>query len=408
MADRSSLKFLILTRNCVNGNTRFDRGLENRRPGSLAFLQLRIKSDSLSMSQHRIFFLGLLCPLLIFGSITVSGLDAGSMKAAASYSAARKGLSFLVIQDGKVIFENYPDGRSGEQPSAIYSGTKGFWCIAAMAAAQDGILDLNERVADTITEWDSSSDKAEIRVRDLLNFTAGIEPTFSLHGKSIPDRNRYSVRLPAVRARGHSFMYGPSQLQIFSELLRRKLLPRHVTPQEYLTRRVLRPLGIANVDFRVDTEGHPMLASGFRLTAKEWARLGSLILDKGNYNRHQIVRWDYLDECFRPTRINPMFGMGFWLNREADDSGAREVDVERMLEVPWERQNWRESCLCREAPTDLIAAIGSGYQRMFLVPSRHLIIIRQGRDVGNFSDSAFLRLIFRGSGETHGSMAISR
>jgi len=44
---------------------------------------------------------------------------------------------------------------------------------------------------------------------------------------------------------------------------------------------------------------------------------------------------------------------------------AREVDVEKMLELPWERQNWRETCLCREAPRDLIAAIGSGYQRMF-------------------------------------------
>ena len=234
MADRSSLKFLILTRNCVNGNTRFDRGLENRRPGSLAFLQLRIKSDSLSMSQHRILFLGLLCPLLIFGSITVSGLDAGSMKAAASYSAARKGLSFLVIQDGKVIFENYPDGRSGEQPSAIYSGTKGFWCIAAMAAAQDGILDLNERVADTITEWDSSSDKAEIRVRDLLNFTAGIEPTFSLHGKSIPDRNRYSVRLPAVRARGQLFISAVPPVSRHSRPSLRRLLSADFVAKVFL------------------------------------------------------------------------------------------------------------------------------------------------------------------------------
>jgi CubicO group peptidase (beta-lactamase class C family) len=338
---------------------------------------------------------GLFCFFLFFGFEVALGLEAGSLREAASYSAARRGLSFLVIQDGHTIFEDYPNGGSENERCAIYSGTKGFWCVAAMVAAQEGLLDLNERVAHTITEWSSSPDKAEIRVRDLLNFTAGIDPTFSLHGKRIPDRNRYSIQIPAVRAPGQSFMYGPSQLQIFSELLRRKLLSRHLTPQEYLTRNVLRPLGIEGVDFRQDVEGHPMLASGFRLAAKEWARLGTLVLEDGSYKRHPIVREDILHECFRTTRINPMFGMGFWLNREAHDSSVREVDVEKMLEVPWQRQSWRGSCLCKEAPTDMIVAIGSGYQRMLVVPSRHLVIVRQGRDVTNFSDATFLRLIFR-------------
>jgi CubicO group peptidase (beta-lactamase class C family) len=374
----------------------------NRSSRLLAILNPRTISDSFSMYQPNVSSIAFgmlrrsfLCFLLIFGFNAASGLDAGSLKQAASYSAARRGFSFLVIQDGRTIFENYPNGGSENGRLAIYSGTKGFWCVAAMVAAQEGILDLNERVANTITEWNASPDNADIRVRDLLNFTAGIDPTFSLHGKRIPDRNRYSIHLHAVRAPGKSFMYGPSQLQIFSELLRRKLLARHLTPQEFLTRKVLRPLGIGAVDFREDLEGHPMLASGFRLSAREWAGLGALILDGGAHNLHRIVREEYLEECFRTTHINPMFGMGFWLNREARDFDAREVDVEKMLEIPWQRQDWHETCLCKSAPADMIAAIGSGYQRMFIVPSRHLIIVRQGRDVSNFSDATFLRLIFR-------------
>jgi hypothetical protein len=89
-----------------------------------------------------------------------------------------------------------------------------------------------------------------------------------------------------------------------------------------------------------------------------------------------------------------MFGMGFWLNRGG--FGSREVDVEKMLEVPWERQNWRDACLCRVAPRDMISAIGSGYQRMFIVPSMNLVVVRQGRDDSRFSDAHFLRLIFGG------------
>jgi CubicO group peptidase (beta-lactamase class C family) len=332
----------------------------------------------------------------VFCHATSGDFKSASLKAASKYSAARSGFSFLVIQDGRVRYEDYAHGDEADRIVSIFSGTKGFWCVAAAAAVQDGILDFDEPVCDTITEWRSDPDKSDIRVRDLLNFTAGIEPAFSLHGRTISDRNRYSIRLPASRSRGESFIYGPSQLQIFCELLRRKLEPRHLTPQQYLDRRILRVFGIYGVDFREDGKGNPLLASGFRLTARQWAELGELILGKGKYRGRQVVRWDLLAECFRGTHINPMFGMGFWLNRSAPD--GREVDVERMLESPWERQNWREACLCREAPRDMIAAIGSGYQRMFIVPSRNVIIVRQGRNDGRFSDAHFLRLIF-GEGE---------
>jgi CubicO group peptidase (beta-lactamase class C family) len=321
-------------------------------------------------------------------------LRLASLRAASAYSAARRGYSFLVMQDGRVSYESYANGDSADRIASIYSGTKGFWCVAAAVAVQDGILNFDEPVRETITEWRSDPNKTGIRLRDLLNFTAGIEPAFSLHGRSIGDRNEYSVRLPAAAPRGESFIYGPSQLQIFSEVFRRKLLPRHLTPEQYLEKRVLRPLGIGLVDFREDRAGNPLLASGFRLTAGEWARMGELILGKGKYRGRQIVRSDLLAECFRGTRINPMFGMGFWLNRAEPDS--HEVDVEKMLELPWERQNWRGACLCREAPRDMIAAIGSGYQRMFIVPSMNLVIVRQGRDDSRFSDAQFLRLIFGG------------
>ena len=323
-------------------------------------------------------------------------MSAASLQAASRYSALHRGYSFLVMQDGDVIYESYANGDGRDQNVSIFSGTKGFWCVAAAAAAQDGILDFNEPVCHTIPEWCGDAKKSEIRVRDLLNFTAGIEPAFSLHGRSISDRNGFSVRLPAATQPGGSFMYGPSQLQVFSEVLRRKLAARHKTPEEYLTRRILRPLGIAGVDFREDSRGNPLLASGFRLSALQWAQLGELILGGGKYRGRQIVRPEYLTECFRGTHINPMFGMGFWLNRLAPS--GREVDVERMLNLPWERQDWQATCLCREAPRDMIAAIGSGYQRMFIVPSMNVVVVRQGRDDSRFSDAHFLSLLFAAKG----------
>ncbi|MBV8223740.1 MAG: beta-lactamase family protein [Verrucomicrobia bacterium] len=329
-----------------------------------------------------------------FFRASAAELDRNDLEAASDYSADRSGFSFLVVEDGHILYESYAHGDAPNRVAQIFSGTKGFWCVAAAAAVEDGILDFDEPVQDTITEWRSDPDKSRIRVRDLLSFTAGIEPVFALHGRSIGDRNGYSVKQPAVRAPGASFMYGPSQLQIFCELLRRKLVSRHLTPEQYLSKRVLRPLGIFGVDFREDRRGNPLLASGFRLSARQWEQLGELILGEGKYRGHQIVRGDLLGECFHGTRINPMFGMGFWLNHIAPD--GREVDVEKVLEISWEHQDWRGNCLCRDAPRDMIAAIGSGYQRMFIVPSQKLVIVRQGVDDDRFSDAHFLRLIFGG------------
>ena len=67
-------------------------------------------------------------------------LEAASMKAAAEYSAARRGAALLIIQNGKTIFESYPGNHAAQEAHRIYSGTKGFWVLAALAAEADGIL----------------------------------------------------------------------------------------------------------------------------------------------------------------------------------------------------------------------------------------------------------------------------
>ena len=83
--------------------------------------------------------------------------------------------------------------------------------------------------------------------------------------------------------------------------------------------------------------------------------------------------------------------MALWNNHLAP--GGREVDPEDMLELPWHRQEWSGACLCKSAPADLLACIGSGGQRLYVVPSRGLIIVRQG-GFGRFHDGEFLSRLF--------------
>jgi len=126
------------------------------------------------------------------------------------------------------------------------------------------------------------------------------------------------------------------------------------------------------------------------LTAREWARLGELVLSHGNYRGRQIVSADLLRQAFSGSAANPSYGLTFWLNRQAPDS--REVDMERMLDLQWQSAQWTDVCICKDAPPDMVVALGSGYQRLFIIPSLHALIVRQGSNA-KFSDAYFLRLV---------------
>jgi hypothetical protein len=93
------------------------------------------------------------------------------------------------------------------------------------------------------------------------------------------------------------------------------------------------------------------------------------------------------------TQANRMYALGFWLNRGSSFPEAREIDVESSLGRNQSAAFWSNACLCREAPSDLLAMIGTRGQRVYVVPSRNLVVVRQG-DGRGFSDAEFLRQLF--------------
>jgi CubicO group peptidase (beta-lactamase class C family) len=274
---------------------------------------------------------------------------------AAKYSESKRGVSMLVLQNGQTIFEHYANGGSPRGRWPIFSGTKSFWGIVALAAMRDGLFKLDDPVSDTITEWKSDSRKSRITIRELLTQTDGIEGASRLQRASVRDRNAIAIQLPVVAEPGSAFIYGPSHLQIFSELLRRKLRGRSTIG--YFEGRVSNRLGLGRLNYKKDARGNPLPATGFELTAREWACLGELVLGQGTYHGRQIVPAAFLREAFAGSAANPSYGLTFWLNRQAPD--GREADLERMLDLPWQSAEWIGVCICKDAPADMIVALGS-------------------------------------------------
>lgn len=349
--------------------------------------------------------------------------DAAHFDAAADYSARYAGRAVLVMIDGEIVFERYDNGWSAERAHPLASGTKSFTGVAAMFAVQDGLLTLDEKACDTITEWRDDPKKREITVRHLLTLSSGLDPaddqlggkrsTGGLLGPGVgsPRDSRRGSRQAASNLfeaavgvemtgeAGKQFRYGPSHFYAFGELLERKLRagkqPER-TVWDYYQARIFEPLGIR---FRVgrDVTGHPNLPGGAVLTAREWARFGQFVLQQGAWQdgegpRRQLLRRDLLAECFEPSRTNPHYGLTWWLPGGDGEASAVADGVAGRLRDRLSRPRQGGGA---ELPTYFMAA-GLGKQRLYIIPARRMVVVRFAeytRQGAGFDDEDFLRLI---------------
>lgn len=231
--------------------------------------------------------------------------------AALTYAERHKLHALLIARRGKLTFECYGPTYAADRPHPLYSGTKSFWGVAAVAAQEDGILRLDEPVAHTLPEWEENPRKELVMVRDLLNMTAGFG--FGGLGSSVPVP-AVAIAAPLKTMPGATFTYGGIPLQVFGEVLRRKLAPRGISPHEYLRERILDPIGLAIASWRTLKDGTQPLPTGAVLGPMEWLKFGQLVLQRGTYKGKQIIQAESLAACLEPTRANPRYGLGFWLS----------------------------------------------------------------------------------------------
>lgn len=296
-------------------------------------------------------------------------------RAAAAYSAAHDGVTFVALEDGHVVFEDYPNGGSAETLYSLASGSKSFWGIVAAAMVQDGKLSLDENLSDTFAEWRSDGRRA-VTVRQLLSLTSGLDSPRTRG--NVPDfATAVGTRL--VAEPGSTFAYSGVPFQVFGAFAERKL---GEDPALYLKRRLLDPIGVA-VEWR-RPRGDAQMAGGARMRARDWARFGEFVRRGGIVNGKPLVDAAALAQNFQGSKANPGYGLTWWL--KPGDEG----DVSA---IPQFRRG-TDIAGASDVPRDLIMAAGAGKQRLYIVPSRKLIVVRQSaglRERGGFSDVEFWR-----------------
>jgi CubicO group peptidase (beta-lactamase class C family) len=312
-------------------------------------------------------------------------------QAAAEYSASHAGSTFLVLEGEEVVYEA---GSGAPQP--LDGGTESFWGVLAVAASQDGLLALDEPVAQTVPEFQRSSWKREMQVSHLLHFTSGLEAGFrSLYDEGASDRFARALELEALARPGDRFQYGPSHLFVFAELLRRKLeaAGEDPDPLAYLRRRLLDPIGLTDADWSLDWErdgaGNPDPASGAHLSARDWARFGLLLKAGGRWEGSELVDAELLEACFRGSDANPGFGLSLWLNAQPERQEGT---------ASWSVRDPSRAFYPGGLP-DMVVAAGRRNQRLFVIPSLDLVVVRFGERDRSFRDEELLAHVIAGAGE---------
>jgi len=309
--------------------------------------------------------------------------------AALAYSDARRGVSLLIRQGGRTLYEQYSGrgvmNRGGpDRGWELASGTKSFCGVLAAAMVQDGMLALDEPCADTLSEWRADPGKAGVTIRDLLTLTGGV----SVGNIGRPPPYDEAVQAPLAARPRTQFLYGPAPFQVFGEIVRRKLVAAGQDDDvlDFMQARILTPMGVTPTGWR-RRGGQPTMPSGAEVTARDWAAFGAAVMEGGR----GLVDAQTLEACFEGTAINPGYGLSWWLLRPG-------------LIGPGRRSGLGEEGAAMAAVADVRMAAGAGNQRLYLIPERDLIIVRQasgilaalrGDDAG-WSDAAFLELALAG------------
>ncbi len=232
---------------------------------------------------------------------------------------------FVIIRHGHIVAEGYYAPFKEGQKHLLHSLTKSFTSTAVGLAVSEGLLDIDTPLIDFFpdeTPENPGEHLRAMRLRQLLTMDTGHleEP----QGKNDPTGDKSTFRQfldePVELRPGTHFLYNSFGTYMLCAVLQR------VTGQgmlDYLTPRVLEPLGISGARILKSRDGVDRGAGGLYLSTMDIARFGQMLLQHGEWNGQQLVPAAWLAEATRKQVSNGSdpendwevgYGFQFWMN----------------------------------------------------------------------------------------------
>lgn len=293
---------------------------------------------------------------------------AAAFEKARRHAAATGAQAMLVMWRGEIVFEEYMAGGSRDSRQRMASISKSITGLATVAAVADGKIELDAPVSRYLPEWSGDTRKSQITVRQLLSLESGLESGASGTGCG-EGRATWNdaMSAPSLAKPGAEFSYGPYPFSIMGMVLERVLDGEKF--EHYLDRRIGLPLGIKVAWPLRCSDGKPSLAGGAAMTARDLASIGEMVRLGGVFKGKRILPDSIIAQLFVPAHSNKDYGMSWWLAGATGNPAAGErqagASVRRDPVPSW-------------LPRDLVMAAGMGKQRLYIIPSRELVIVRLG------------------------------
>ncbi|HWR54742.1 MAG TPA: serine hydrolase, partial [Bryobacteraceae bacterium] len=205
--------------------------------------------------------------------------------------------SFLVVRNGRIVFERYYNGASAGDALHVASVSKSLLSGLAGIAVGQGIISLDEKWFDTFPQYRPAvrdPRTLELSARNILMMTGGLEwredrdivaTLFS------PEWLTYVLSRGFIAPPGEAFNYSTGLSHTMSALLAEK---SHLTTREFAERNLFGPIGMRIGDWWTDPKGYHGGGWGMHTTARDLAKFGYLYLHEGEWNGQQIVPREWI------------------------------------------------------------------------------------------------------------------
>ena len=205
--------------------------------------------------------------------------------------------SLMVVRHGHVVAEGWWAPYSADRPHLLYSLTKSFTSIAVGLAIADGLLSLDERVADVLPDHvpaGISEQGRRISVHHLLSMTAGHRADTLAEAWQLEpgDLVKGFLRLPFAAAEGTRHAYDNSAAFILARMVER-VAGRGLA--EFLDERLLIPMGIDDAEWDRVGSGAAFGFHGLHLRTEAVAAFGELLLRGGLWGGRQPVPREWVE-----------------------------------------------------------------------------------------------------------------
>ena len=283
--------------------------------------------------------------------------------------------ALIVMHGGEIAVERYADGYDADTRMISWSMAKTVTATMIGMLIADGLLRLDEPAP--VPRWQRAGDpRADITLRHLLQMRSGLDHTEAgdppyessevrmlfLDGRD--DMADYATAQPLEAEPGSQFEYSSNTTVILADIAAQVLTEsdrpedRRKAVADYLQARLFRPLGMTSVVPEFDRAGTLIGGSLMHATARDWARFGELLRNKGSYRGEQIVPRHWVEAMTTPSPASPHYGLQTWLNRPTGE-GEHPLFPDR-------------------APETAFSLIGHMGQYVFVSPSQKLTVVRLG------------------------------